>query len=326
MVLPNQPAAPTARPTPAFSEASAWQTVGEGWQPLQGSFRNLGFSVEWHDFSTKLDLDWASSFHPGSVEICLNLDGRGEVQGGNRRLEFAPETAGFYFQEGSRLRARRTGGERHRFLTVELSVGFLSQHLAPKEPGLAPPLRRFLAGESITEVSAPVRLTFEHQQLVTSLRQPPVAAAAQRLWYHAKALEIASALLYPPEATGELFCQRLKRQNRERVARVIAVLTENLTDPPSLEEIGRRVGCSQFYLSRIFTQETGRSIFQHLRAVRMERAAQLLQEGRMNVTQVALAVGYSSPSHFSTAFHETFGCCPGLYPHHPLGAGVRRVI
>ena len=56
------------------------------------------------------------------------------------------------------------------------------------------------------------------------------------------------------------------------------------------------------------------SISQYLRELRMERAAALLREGRLNVLQVALEVGYSSPSHFSAAFHETFGCCPGLYP------------
>jgi len=32
------------------------------------------------------------------------------------------------------------------------------------------------------------------------------------------------------------------------------------------------------------------------------------------VTEAALEVGYASPSHFSQAFHEAFGCCPGLYP------------
>ena len=32
------------------------------------------------------------------------------------------------------------------------------------------------------------------------------------------------------------------------------------------------------------------------------------------VTEAALEVGYNSLSHFSAAFHETFGCCPGLYP------------
>jgi AraC-like DNA-binding protein len=46
----------------------------------------------------------------------------------------------------------------------------------------------------------------------------------------------------------------------------------------------------------------------------MERAAELLKTGGHNVTEAALEVGYNSLSHFSAAFHETFGCCPGLYP------------
>ena len=125
---------------------------------------------------------------------------------------------------------------------------------------------------------------------------------------------MAAALIYQPPVDDDLFCQRQKRQNRERAQRVIAILQENLAESLSLEEIGRRVGCSQFHLSRIFTQEMGKPIFQCLRDLRMDRAAELLREGRMNVTQVALEVGYSSPSHFSTAFHAAFGCCPGLYP------------
>jgi AraC-like DNA-binding protein len=46
----------------------------------------------------------------------------------------------------------------------------------------------------------------------------------------------------------------------------------------------------------------------------MEKAAELLRSGDYNVTEAALEVGYASPSHFSQAFHEAFGCCPGLYP------------
>ena len=53
---------------------------------------------------------------------------------------------------------------------------------------------------------------------------------------------------------------------------------------------------------------------QYLRQVRLERAAELLKTGRCNVTEAALEVGYNSLSHFSSAFHEMFGCCPGLYP------------
>jgi AraC-like DNA-binding protein len=322
MVSITQPPNTASPVEPAFSEASAWRGVGEGWRPLSGNFLDLGYSVEWHDFTTVRSLDLSPSFHPGGVEICLNLVGHGEVQAGNRRLELAPLTAGFYFQRESRLTGLRRAAERHQFLTVELSLGFLAEHLEAHETGLHPALGKLLAGSASTDVSEPIRLTTEHRQLALTLSRPPVSAAAQRLWYRAKALEVAAAILYRPEAGGEFFCERHKRQNHERVERVIAVLKENLAEPPSLEEIGRRVGCSQFYLSRIFSQEMGRSIFQHLRALRMERAAELLRERKMNVTQVALEVGYSSPSHFSTAFHETFGCCPGLYPLKTLASGV----
>ena len=84
--------------------------------------------------------------------------------------------------------------------------------------------------------------------------------------------------------------------------------------PPNLEELGRRVACSHFYLSRTFTRETGLTLSQWLRRARLERAAELLRTRKCNVTEAALEVGYSSLSHFSQAFREMFGCCPGLYP------------
>ena len=307
----------------SFTEADTWRKVGGGWRQLHGSFRDLGYSIEWHDFETERELDWSGSFHPEGVEICLNLTGRGEVRAGNHALAFAPSISGFYAQNGSRLSAMRRGGERHQFITIELSLRFLERHLAPHGKGLDSRLDRMLASNAPAAISEPGRLTSEHQQLAMRLRNPPVSAAAQPLWYQAKVLEMAAALLYRASPDEELFCQRCKRLSQERVLKVVAILKENVAEPPSLEELGRRVGCSHFYLSRIFTQEMGRTISAHLRDLRMERAAELLREGRFNVTEAALAVGYSSLSHFSAAFHETFGCCPGLYP---LATSSQRAV
>ena len=318
--MPASAALPSARRArvrtreAAFTEAAAWAALGAGWQHLHGGFAEQGCSVEWHDFEAKSEFEWASSFHPGGLEICLNLAGCGVVEAGAQRLELAPRSAGFYFHGRSALRAKRSAGERHQFVTVELSLEFLRRNLPADDAQLHERLRARLAGARESCVSDAAPLTSEHQLLVASLRRPPVFAGAQRLWYHAKALEVAAALFYRPADGQDFFCQRQKRLNQERAQKVIAVLRENLAETPPLEEIGRRVGCSHFHLSRIFTQEMGRSIFAHLRQLRMERAAELLREGRMNVTSVSLEVGYASPSHFSTAFHETYGCCPGLYP------------
>jgi len=311
----NPPAKSGAAKKPAFSESAAWRDVGAGWQPLFGSFRGVGYSIEWHDFLAKREFNWAASFHPGCVELCLNLDGHGFVQGRGGRTDFAPGTAGFYFRGEEPLKAQRTAGERHQFLTVEFSCPFLAKHLAGTEATLHPLVRAAIEGRSSDHISGvPTKLTAAQQQIIATLRQPPVYAAAQTVWYQCKALELAVTFFIQPPAEQEMFCTRQQRVAQERVEQVIFLLKQDLAEPPALEELGRKIGCSHFYLSRIFSNHTGKTITQYLRQLRMERAAELLKSGEYNVTEAALEVGYASPSHFSQAFHETFGCCPGLYP------------
>ena len=60
-------------------ETEAWHSVGSGWTPLFGRFAALGMSFEWHDFDAPREVDWGRSFHPDSVEICLNISGTGLV-------------------------------------------------------------------------------------------------------------------------------------------------------------------------------------------------------------------------------------------------------
>ena len=302
------------RPAP-FTEADAWRDVGKGWQPLFGSFHGAGYSIEWHDFFAKREFDWAASFHPGCVELCLNLDGHGFVAGRDGRAEFAPVTAGFYFRQDEPLTAKRTADEQHRFLTVEFSGAFLAKHLAGMEAVLHPVARAAIENVPVkTVASAPVRLGAGQQQLISTLRQPPVYATAQALWYQCKALELAVTFLLQPPPEKEMFCTRQQRVAQERVEQVIFLLKQNLATPPPLEELGKKICCSHVYLSRIFSAQTGHTITQHLRQLRMERAAELLKAGEHNVTEAAFEVGYSSLSHFSAAFTETFGVCPGLYP------------
>jgi AraC-like DNA-binding protein len=282
---------------------------------LFGRFDDLGVSFEWHDFETEQAIDWSRSFHEASTEFCLNLEGQGKVSWRDQEASYVPQTVGFYCQgKGTGLRAERQGGMRHRFITVEISQPFLSQRLAPHRKELHPLARAIIEGNTAVDGIGPVEpLTAAQAELVRSFRTPPVSAAAQRLWYESKALELMAQLLFRPEE-GEFFCTRQHRLARARVDRVIHILSEDLSEPPTLEALGRRVGCSQFHLSRTFSNETGMTIPQYLRRLRMERAAELLRSGKCNVTEAAMEVGYSSLSHFSAAFHETYGCCPGLYP------------
>jgi len=173
--------------------------------------------------------------------------------------------------------------------------------------------RSFEPGQSFAGASGVTPLTCRQRDLLNSLLRPPVLAAAQQLWYELKALEFATEFFFSAGA-DETLCTRAQKLAAERVTRAKQILSENLAEPPSLEELGRQVACSHFYLSRTFTRETGLTISQWLRRVRLEKAANLLRARQCNVTEAALSVGYSSLSHFSEAFHEMYGCCPGLYP------------
>ena len=296
-----------------WSESPAWAAAASGWRPLGGSFTGEGFSLEWHELTKDDRVDWARSFHPRSVEVCLNLRGRASVACGTKRLEIADGTAGFYVRGDEPLTGERATGEPHQFVTLELSFDFLRSHLQSQQLGLHPLILRVMGGENrVGGVGRTHPITTRQEELLKSLRDPPVHAVARGIWFRGKALELMSEILFEPD-DGELFCTRQKRVARDRVDKVLQVLREHMAEPPSLEEIGRKVGCSPFYLSRTFSQETGATIPQYLRRIRMERAAELLRTGRHNVTEVALEVGYSSLSHFSQAFCQTMGSCPAIF-------------
>ncbi len=271
----------------AHAEQGAWKGLAPGWRQLYGDFGRLGLSIEWHDFRTARALDWGRSFHLHSLEFCLNLDGRGAV--GTQR-------------------------QAHQFVTLEFSRNHLQKQFVQNEADLEPEIRRVIFGGKDESVVAPARpMSIQQRSVVASLAEPPVAKAAQILWYQSKALELMAHFLFAPK-DPEFFCMRQKRVARERVERTKELLQRDLANPPTLELLGQEVGCSPFYLSRIFSREVGLTIPQYLRNLRMERAAELLRTGRYNVTEAATEVGYSSLSHFSKAFCETIGCCPVLYP------------
>ena len=81
----------------------------------------------------------------------------------------------------------------------------------------------------------------------------------------------------------------------------------------SLDEIARRVASSRRQLQRAYA-EIGRTTFRdHLTAVRMEKAADLLSARGLTVREVAHRVGYRQPAQFAKAFRRHLGVAPSDY-------------
>lgn len=298
----------------ALAEAPRGLATDIGRQ-LYGDFDASGAGIRWYDFESPHVFDWSRGFHSDSLALCVNLAGRGFIRHGKNSFDIEACSAAMLLPDARPGASRRMPRERHRFLIIDFSRPFLRQRLADRDGALAPMVEAFLQGDAPAgRIGGVHRLTAVQEQRAGDLLNPPVLQAARPVWYEAKILEWMADFFFERQGEDELFCDRQKRLARERVEKVGAILRKRLDAPLSLKEIAREAGCSPFHLSRTFSAETGMTISQYLRKLRMERAAELLRSGKYNVTETALAVGYSSMSHFSQAFCETMGCCPGLYP------------
>jgi len=73
------------------------------------------------------------------------------------------------------------------------------------------------------------------------------------------------------------------------------------------------VGISRAQLHRKMKEITGISTSEFIRNLRLEQAARLIKERKINITQVAYSVGFNNQTHFSTVFKKHFGMTPTEY-------------
>jgi transcriptional regulator GlxA family with amidase domain len=93
----------------------------------------------------------------------------------------------------------------------------------------------------------------------------------------------------------------------------IAIVHEEYASDLSLDDIARRVASSRRQLQRAYS-EIGKTTFrEHLTRVRMERAADLLDDRGLTVREVARRVGYRQPAQFAKAFRRHIGVAPSDY-------------
>ena len=95
-------------------------------------------------------------------------------------------------------------------------------------------------------------------------------------------------------------------------------LMEHLSERVTIDELSRKFLMNPTTLKREFKKVYGTTIAAHMRRHRLEQAALLLQTSREEIAAIAQAVGYDSPSRFTTAFREQFGEVPTEFRKHRM--------
>jgi len=98
--------------------------------------------------------------------------------------------------------------------------------------------------------------------------------------------------------------------DREKIIKAREILLQHIGEPLTIKELSRKVAINECYLKKGFKELFGTTVFDFYQSQRMEHARYLLYEKGLSVTEVSVLLGYSSISHFSTAFKKHTGLKP----------------
>ena len=108
--------------------------------------------------------------------------------------------------------------------------------------------------------------------------------------------------------------KEVKGNDEILMERIMKAINKNLSDSSfNVDMLTSEVGISRAQLHRKMKEMTGISTSEFIRNIRLEQAARLLREQKINVTQVAYTVGFSNLAHFSTIFRKHFGVSPSEF-------------
>jgi AraC-like DNA-binding protein len=116
------------------------------------------------------------------------------------------------------------------------------------------------------------------------------------------------------DATRQLFAVQAITSEASRIdARVqnaLELIQLNCERRVRIAELAATVGLSRWHLERLTRKCTGAPLRDHLAAARMERAIDLLAEGRLSIKELAFRLGYGNASAFTRNFRKRFGTAP----------------
>jgi len=134
------------------------------------------------------------------------------------------------------------------------------------------------------------------------------------LYIKGKVYELISLYFNKGEGADVEQCPFLvDEDNVRRIRKAKEIMIARMAEPPTLTELSDEIGLSLKKLKEGFKQIYGDSVFSFLFDYKMEYARKMLETGQHNVNEVGLKVGYSTASHFISAFKKKYGTTPKKY-------------
>ena len=136
----------------------------------------------------------------------------------------------------------------------------------------------------------------------------------KQLYFKGKVFELLSLYFNRDEEGVNEQCPFLADEsNVIKIRKAKDIIINRMAEPPTLQELADEIGLSLKKLKEGFKKVYGETVFGFLFDYKMEVARKLLESGDLNVNEVGLKVGYSTSSHFISAFKKKYGTTPKKY-------------
>ncbi len=110
------------------------------------------------------------------------------------------------------------------------------------------------------------------------------------------------------------------------VEEVDQCIKNQMDERVTLSSLAQKLGYSEFYISRKFTEISGMHFRDYLRHRTLAFALKEIRDSSKSILEIALDYGFSSHEAFSHSFKEAYGMSPSEYRNHPVPVVLRSII
>jgi len=151
------------------------------------------------------------------------------------------------------------------------------------------------------------------QEIVNEIVSASVQETFKLFFLRIKAEELVCRLLMELEKREGKHLYALNSRDLQTIYRIKEEMLAHLDTPPVINDLAVAANMSPTKLKSLFKQIFGNSIFSYYQEFRMKKAALLLKEGSLSVSDVGYQLGFTNLSHFSRVFQEHIGMKPKQY-------------
>jgi AraC-like DNA-binding protein len=246
------------------------------------------------------------------VRAAVSTHGDYEPRGAWPWLFRIPEITVSAIARGISLDVKIGAGRRECAITVLLDPRAIFEQFGVLADELPAPLRSFAEGAcNVAEIGATLPMQPEIASLVDDLRHSRLTGPLREMQIEGRAAELLAlvASMWKARPSSEQ-THGLRGRDAGLLANARRILLDRCTQPPKLQELASELGTNRTKINQLFRSCIGVTPQEYTLHRRIERAQSMILEGKLNVGQIADAVGYQHQSSFTTAFRAVTGMSP----------------